>query len=45
MSVSDVETDKNEEERCAKNLIVHGAEELGNTPEKIKKLDNDDHPR
>ena len=33
--------EENEQERHSKNFIIHRAEEFGNTPERIKKLDHD----
>ena len=33
--------EESEQEKRARNFVIHGADEYGNTPEKIKKLDTD----
>ena len=33
--------EETEQEKRARNFVIHGADEYGNTPEKIKKLDTD----
>ena len=40
-SKNDEKVEESEQERRSRNFIIHGAEEYGNTPEKIKKLDAD----
>ena len=40
-SKNDDKVEENEQERRSRNIIIHGAEEYGNTPEEIKRLDTE----
>ena len=40
-SKNDDKVEENEQERRSRNIIIHGADEYGNTPEEIKKLDTE----